>query len=125
MTKKTIQRADIQPDMRGRPDVSGVLNLLWEKSRHTLTDGELAGIAGATSTVSDTLEQLSTMLVDIGCVDGAASSSTDAKYGRISDASSVLFPLAEWLSAQAALLQVADHATAMLLQPSVYRKGQP
>lgn len=93
MTNKSIQRADIQPDMQDRPDVPGVLSLLWAKSRHTLTDGELASIAGATSTVSETLEQLSTMLVDIGCVDGAASSSTDAKHGCISDASSVLFPL--------------------------------
>ena len=125
MTKKSIQRADIQPDMRGRPDMPGVLNLLWEKSRYTMTDGELAGIAGATSTVSDTLEQLSDMLIEIACVDGAASSSPDAKYGCISDLSTVLFPLVECLSAQAALLQVADHATAMLLQPSVYRKGKP
>lgn len=125
MTKKSIQRADIQPDMRDRPDVAGVLHLLWEKSRYTLTDGELAGLANATSVVSDTLENLSTMLVEIGCVDGAANSSPDAKHGCITDASTVLFPLAEWLSAQAALLQVADHATAMLLQPSVYRKGQP
>ena len=125
MTKKTIQRTDIQPDMEGRPDVPGVLNLLWKKSLHTLTDGELAGIAGATSTVSETLEQLSTMLGEIACVDGAASSSTDARYGCITDLSIVLFPLIECLNAQAALLQVANDATAMLLQPSVYRKGQP
>ena len=125
MSKKTIQRTDIEPQMMGRPDVPGVLNMLWEHARYTLDDGQLAALAAATSEVSDTLEQLSTMLVKIGCVDGAASSSPDAKHGCITDASTVLFPLAEWLSAQAALLQLADHATAMLLQPSVYKYGRP
>jgi hypothetical protein len=124
MTKKTIQRQDIAAEFDGLPDAVGVLGFLWDKSRNTLTDGELAGIARAGGKVADTLEMLSDMLSEIGGVDGAASGSEEARYGRLSDSSIVLFPLAEWLKTQAALLRVSDQATNMLLQPSVFKRGE-
>ena len=124
MTKKTIQRQDIAAEFDGRPDAARVLGFLWNKSRNTLTDGELAGIARAGGQVADTLEMLSDMLSEIGGVDGAASGSEEARYGCLSDSSTVLFPLAEWLKTQAALLHASDQATGMLLQPSVFRKGE-
>lgn len=125
MTKKTIQRADIEPTLVGLPDADRVLHLLWKKSRNHLADGDLAGIAAAGGRVSETLEQLADMLAAIGCVDSAANLSPDAKTGSISDTSTILFPLSDWLRTQAALLHLSDDATGMLLQPSVYRKGQP
>ncbi len=115
MTKMSIRREDIAVDFKGIPDVAGVLHLLWDKSRDSLTDGELAGIAATTSTVADTLDQLSTMLAEISCVEP----------GSVADMSKAFYPLSEWLGVQAAMLHVADHATAALLRPGVYRKGQP
>lgn len=125
MAKTSIQRQDIASAFSGCPDAAGVMRFLWEKSRNTLTDGELAGVAMAGGQVADALEMLSTMLVQIGCVDDAAGQTIETRSGRIADVSSVLFPLSGWLSAQAALLHVSDHATCMLLQPSVYGKGRP
>lgn len=125
MAKTTIERQDIASAFSGSPDAEGVIRFLWDKSRNTLTDGELAGIAMAGGQVADTLEMLSNMLVQIGCVDDAAGQTNETQSGCIAGVSSLLFPLSGWLSAQAALLHVSDHATCMLLQPSVYREGQP
>lgn len=124
MTKKTIQRQDIVTNFSGCPDAAGVMRFLWDKSRNTLTEGELVGIAMAGGQVADTLEMLSAMLVQIGCVDDSAGQTNETQSGCMAGVSSVLFPLSGWLSAQAALLHASDHATCMLLQPSVYGKGQ-
>lgn len=124
MTKNTTQRPDIESTFRGLNDVAGVLNMLWTKAAPTLSDGELAGIAGAGTQVCENLEQLAQMLIDIGCVDGAARRSSDTRSCAISDTSSVLFPMADWLRAQAALSSASAEAVAMLLQPSVYGRGQ-
>lgn len=124
-TATATQRPDIESTLSARPDAAGVLYFLWEKVAPRLTESELAGLAGASLCVSESLDLTADMLGNIAGV--FSEDEGDRRDGkRVApriDTTAILWPLIEQLQTLSALAVVADDATSRLLRPSLCREG--
>lgn len=120
-----MRRIDIPSTLQGRADLPAVVDLLWKRAAPSLSEGELAGIAGAGIAVSECLDRMAELMEAVGCVNVGCMASEDSGVQPIEDASALMFPIAEQLKALASLSALSAHAAHRLLEPSQYRKGGP
>lgn len=124
VTPDTPHRADIEPARTDEPNVSAVLDHLWRRAEPTLTDADLAWLAGAGGEVSVSLNSLTRMLTGMACLAGELEDGTFPTLDPVK-MSALLWPLINQLETLSSLAFVSGEAAHRLTNPSQYREGGP
>lgn len=104
----------------GIPTTSNALRYLWEKSADRLSNDELKWFADLNDKAGDEADELSRIVMGIGCLIGS-----DKSAGNFQSAASVaglMFNLSHQLDTIAGLAQISTQAQERLDYPAYYKK---
>ncbi len=116
----TYTEPDSSKGFKGPMTSDILLGKLWERCADTLTEDELASVAGGATDAAHKLFLLGNSVEAVGMLVAGDNNTDGIRMGALDDPSDFLYSIGHQIKALAAMVEIADCASSRLIYRSRY-----